>query len=67
MSAAGKTKKDDDLIEIVGEEETLEFSSDPSGEVAVTKPGVLARERGSRGPDESRAVASDDAEFFDIV
>ena len=44
----GKTKKDDDLIE-VEEENTFEFGdlgrSNDEDEVAVTKPGVLARER----------------------
>ena len=46
----GKTKKDDDLIE-VEEENTFEFgdlgrsNDQDEDEVAVTKPGVLARER----------------------
>ena len=66
MSKKANAKKDDDIIELVGEEENFEFTSDPSGEVPVTKPGALARERRSRGP-ENRAVTSQDAEFFDIV
>ena len=65
--AAGKTKKDDDLIEVVEEENTFEFSQEINNdEVAVTKPGPLARERRTRGPG-GRAVTSPDEQFFDIV
>ncbi len=61
-SATGKAKKNDDLVGIE-EENSFEFATD---EVPVTKPGLLEkREKTSRGP-RSRAVKSDEREYFDI-
>ena len=47
-----KAKKNDDLIEVEEEENTFAFSNmggNNEDEISVTKPGVLERERRSRG------------------
>ena len=65
------SKKNDDIIEISEErvDDTFEFSEDPMNEeIPVQKPGMLEKreKRRSRGPDGSRAVVSEDQEYFDI-
>lgn len=64
-----KAKKNDDLIEVEEEENTFAFSNmggNNEDEISVTKPGVLERERRSRGTQESLAVESASEDHFDI-
>ena len=60
---SGRAKKDDDAID-VEEENSFEFSQET--EISVTKPGALEKRDRRRNEDSSRAVVSDDAEYFDI-
>ena len=67
-SATGKAKKNDDIIEL-GEEESNTFNFAEEGEISVQKPGMLEK-RDKKNTDESqsesRAVTSDNVEYFDI-
>ena len=60
-------KKNDDIIFEEKANETFEFSEEPidGGEISVQKPGLLEK-RSKRGPEKSRAVVSEDKEYFDI-
>ena len=65
-SATGKAKKNDDIIELE-EEEINSFSLGDEAEISVQKPGMLEkRDKKNTEESESRAVTSDNVEYFDI-
>lgn len=67
-SATGKAKKNDDIIELE-EEGSNSISLGDEGEISVQKPGMLEKrdKKNTQEPNsESRAVTSDNVEYFDI-
>lgn len=67
-SATGKAKKNDDIIELE-EEESNSFTLGDEGEISVQKPGMLEKrdkKNTQETESESRAVTSDNVEYFDI-
>ena len=67
-SATGKAKKNDDIIELE-EEESNSFTLGDEGEISVQKPGMLEKrdKKNTQEPESvSRAVTSDNVEYFDI-